>query len=91
MRTDLNLLSGYKYSLITLSFFITYVLFQPPATVLCRKIGPRLFLPGICLFWGVLIIGFGFAQNWETLVGLRLALGILEAGYFPGELFRSYV
>ncbi|OAT12085.1 phthalate transporter [Blastomyces gilchristii SLH14081] len=47
MRKDLDLLQGYRYSLITLTFFITYVIFQPPMTVLCRKIGPRLFLPGI--------------------------------------------
>lgn len=87
MRVDLDLLTGYKYSLITLVFFLTYVLFQPPATVLCRKIGPRLFLPGICTLWGVLIIGFGFAQNWTTLVALRLILGILEAGYFPGCVY----
>ena len=87
MRTDLDLLTGYKYSLITLVFFLTYVLFQPPATVLCRKIEPKFFLPGICLLWGILIIGFGFAQSWTTLVALRLILGILEAGYFPGCVY----
>lgn len=31
-------------STVALVFFITYVLFQPPATVLCRKIGAALFL-----------------------------------------------
>jgi MFS family permease len=87
MRTDLDLLVGYKYSLITLCFFLTYVLFQPAATVLCRKIGPKNFLPGICLLWGALIIGFGFAENWQTLVALRLLLGVLEAGYFPGCVY----
>lgn len=87
MRTDLDLLEGYKYSLITLVFFLTYVVFQLPATFFCRKIGPKLFLPGICLLWGILIIGFGFAQNWTTLVALRLILGILEAGYFPGCVY----
>ncbi|KAK2734477.1 hypothetical protein FQN55_002647 [Onygenales sp. PD_40] len=87
MRKDLDLLEGYRYSLITLSFFITYVLFQPPMTVSCRKVGPRIFLPGICLLWGALIIGFGFAQNWTTMVALRLILGILEAGYFPGCVY----
>jgi MFS family permease len=87
MRTDLDLLVGYKYSLITLCFFLTYVIFQPAATVLCRKIGPKTFLPGICLLWGALIIGFGFANNWQTLVALRLLLGILEAGYFPGCVY----
>ncbi|OJD14158.1 hypothetical protein AJ78_05464 [Emergomyces pasteurianus Ep9510] len=87
MRQDLDLLQGYRYSLITLSFFITYVIFQPVMTVLCRKLGPRLFLPGICLLWGVLIIGFGFSNNWSTMVALRLLLGLLEAGYFPGTIY----
>lgn len=81
MRVDLELDVGYRYSLITLCFFITYVLFQPPMTVLCRKIGPRIFLPGICLAWGIVIIGFGFSKTWTTLVGLRFLLGLLEAGY----------
>lgn len=84
MRVDLDLLEGYRYSLITLSFFITYVIFQPPMTVLCRKVGPRLFLPGICLAWGIVIVCFGFSNNWTTMMGLRLLLGLLEAGYFPG-------
>lgn len=87
MRVDLDLLEGYRYSLITLTFFITYVIFQAPMTVICRKIGPRIFLPGICLLWGSVIIGFGFAKNWTTLVALRLVLGILEAGYFPGCVY----
>ncbi|KAG8630285.1 hypothetical protein KVT40_001904 [Elsinoe batatas] len=86
MRVDLNLIST-RYNLITLVFFITYTLFQPPMTVICRKIGPRIFLPGICLAWGIVIIGFGFSQNWSTLVGLRLVLGLLEAGFFPGCVY----
>lgn len=55
--------------------------------MICRYVGPRLFLPGICLAWGAIIIGFGFAKNWETLLGLRLVLGVLEAGYFPGCVY----
>jgi len=87
MLKDLKLTTGYKYSLITLVFFLTYTIFQPPATVLCRKIGPPRFLPGICLLWGIIIIGFGFAKNWTTLLVLRLLLGTLEAGYFPGCVY----
>ena len=49
-------------------------------TILCRKIGPPRFLPGICLIWGCVIIGFGFAKHWDVLVGLRLILGLMEAG-----------
>lgn len=56
-------------------------------TILCRKIGPPRFLPGICLIWGCVIIGFGFAKQWDVLVGLRLVLGIMEAGFFPGCVY----
>lgn len=87
MRVDLELTVGYRYSLVALTFFITYTLFQPPATIACRMVGPRFFLPGICLAWGVLIIGFGFSKTWQTLVVLRVVLGLLEAGYFPGCVY----
>ncbi|KAF2210373.1 hypothetical protein CERZMDRAFT_113301 [Cercospora zeae-maydis SCOH1-5] len=86
MSIDLQL-TGFRYSLISLVFFITYTIFQPPATLLTRKIGPRLFLSGICLAWGVVMIGFSFVQNWVVLVPLRLLLGLFEAGYFPGVVY----
>ena len=37
---------------VVLVFFPTYVVFQPPATVLSRKLGPRKFLACIALLWG---------------------------------------
>ncbi|KAH8807841.1 retrograde regulation protein 2 [Xylogone sp. PMI_703] len=83
MTVDLKLV-GSRYNIITLIFFIPYVLFQPPATVLLRKVGPRVFLSSIVVFWGACMIGFGFAPNWEVMVGLRIILGVLEAGFFPG-------
>lgn len=52
MFVDLDLI-GSRYSIIVLVFFITYVLLQPPATVVLRKIGPRMFLPTITLLWGL--------------------------------------
>lgn len=73
-----------RYSIITLVFFIPYVLFQPPATVIMRKLGPRIFLSAITLLWGGVMIGFGFVHAWTEMVGLRVILGILEAGFFPG-------
>lgn len=74
-----------RYNIIVLLFFITYVLLQPPATVILRKIGPRLFLPTITVLWGVTMICFGFVKNWTDMLGLRLVLGIFEAGFFPGK------
>lgn len=83
MGVDL-ILTGNRYSVMVLVFFITYVLLQPPATVVLRKLGPRLFLPTITLLWGITMIGFGFTTKWTDLIPLRLVLGIFEAGFFPG-------
>jgi sugar phosphate permease len=83
MGSDLALV-GSRYSIVVLVFFITYVILQPPATVILRKVGPRVFLPGITLAWGIVMIGFGFARDWVTLIPLRLLLGAIEAGFFPG-------
>lgn len=55
MVVDLKLI-GARYNIITLVFFITYVLCQPAATVLLRKIGPRIFLSVITICWGATMI-----------------------------------
>ncbi|KAF2766555.1 MFS general substrate transporter [Teratosphaeria nubilosa] len=83
MSVDLKLI-GNRYSLISLVFFISYILLQPPATVVLRKAGPRIFLPTITLLWGITMICFGFVTVWTTMLPLRVVLGIFEAGFFPG-------
>jgi MFS family permease len=84
MTVDLRLDISPRYSLISLVFFITYTLFQPPAVVVLRKINPRNFLSIITFSWGVIMIGCAFVNDWTALIGLRVILGVLEAGLFPG-------
>ncbi|GAB7349469.1 hypothetical protein MBLNU459_g0182t1 [Dothideomycetes sp. NU459] len=83
MGVDLVLIKA-RYSIIVLVFFLTYVLLQPPATVVLRKVGPRKFLPTITILWGATMICMGFVKTWTQLIPLRLVLGIFEAGFFPG-------
>jgi hypothetical protein len=46
------------YTIVSLVFFLPYAIFQPPATVLIREIGPRKFLTCIVVLWGaVMIVG----------------------------------
>lgn len=87
MSRDLELSVGLRYSIITLVFFPTYIVFELPSTVLIRWIGPRIHLSAITLTWGAMMIGFGFVKDWKTLAGLRVLLGILEAGFFPGCMY----
>ena len=44
------------YTIVSLVFFFPYALFQPPATVAIRKIGPRIFLTIIVFGWGIVTI-----------------------------------
>lgn len=85
VELKLNVLVGSvsRYSIVTLVFFITYIIFQPPSTVIIRKLGPRVHLSIIVTAWGGVMIGMGFAKTWESLAALRVVLGVLEAGFFP--------
>lgn len=68
-------------------FFIPYIIFQPPSTVLIRKIGPRIHLSAITLAWGAVMIGMGFVNDYASLAGLRTLLGVFEAGFFPSCVY----
>lgn len=67
-------------SLVSLIFFISYTAMQPPATLLTRKIGPRIFLSSITFLWGIVMLGMGFIESWTSLLALRFVIGIFEAG-----------
>ncbi|KAJ5379380.1 phthalate transporter [Penicillium cosmopolitanum] len=88
MQKDLNMNAANNgYSITSLVFFITYTIFQIPATAIIRKIGPRIFISTIVLLWGAVMIAFGFAPTWPVMAGLRVILGALEAGFYPGCIF----
>jgi MFS family permease len=74
-------------SIVSLIFFTTYIVFQPPSTVIVRKIGPRIHLAAITLLWGSLMIGMGFSRNFGDLAAMRVVLGVLEAGFFPSCVY----
>ena len=86
MSVELKLIDN-RYSIVSLLFFVTYVLFQPPSTVICRKIGPRIHMSVLTTLWGAVMIGMGFVKTWEQLAGLRVVLGVLEAGEFSLFLY----
>ncbi|KGO76716.1 Major facilitator superfamily domain, general substrate transporter [Penicillium italicum] len=87
LKKELQLDVGERYSIVVLMFFVPYVIFQPPMTVIIRKVGPTYFLGSIILCWAGIMIGMGFVQDWGALVGTRVLLGVLEAGYFPGCVY----
>lgn len=55
-------------SIIALVFFVTYIIVQPVANLLCRHFGPRNFLTAITITWGICIV----RRNLPALVPRRL-------------------
>lgn len=89
VELNLNVLLGTvsRYSVVTLVFFTTYIVFQPPSTIIIRYLGPRVHLSVIVTLWGAVMIGMGFVKDWQSLAALRVVLGILEAGFFPSCVY----
>jgi len=87
MNVELNLIVHLRYNIVTLVFFTTYVVFEFPSTIVIRYLGPQNHLSGITFAWGLIMIGMGFVKTWGALAALRVVLGILEAGFFPGSVY----
>ncbi|TDZ41271.1 putative transporter [Colletotrichum trifolii] len=83
LENDLNL-KGYDYNIILSVFYISYILFEIPATVACKWIGPGWFLPATSLAFGIVSIATAFCQTRAAICGVRFLLGIFEAGMLPG-------
>jgi hypothetical protein len=78
MDDDLGLSIGDRYSILTMIFFIPYIIFQFPANIVIRKLGPSVWLPSLVVLWGAVTVGLGFTTHWTQALGCRIILGVLE-------------
>ncbi|RSL51090.1 hypothetical protein BHE90_016348 [Fusarium euwallaceae] len=83
LTEDLKLV-GYDYNKILSVFYISYILFEIPATVTCKWMGPGWFLPLTSLLFGIVSIATAFVKTQAAICGVRFLLGIFEAGMLPG-------
>ena len=77
-------------------FFIAYFFFEVPSNLLLEKFGARRWIARIMFTWGLLAGAMAFIPNIaratglsaeSVFYGLRILLGIAEAGFFPGIIF----
>ncbi|KAH7088023.1 major facilitator superfamily domain-containing protein [Paraphoma chrysanthemicola] len=87
MNRELGFNIGDRYSIALLVFFITYFIFEIPSNVVLRKVGAANWLAFLCMSWGLVTFGAGFAKKWTDIVVCRLLLGLFEAGFFPGCVY----
>lgn len=77
-------------------FFIAYFFFEVPSNVLLERFGARRWIARIMFTWGIMAAAMAFIPDIarytgmsaaHVFYGLRVLLGIAEAGFFPGIIF----
>ncbi|KZT26010.1 MFS general substrate transporter [Neolentinus lepideus HHB14362 ss-1] len=80
-------LVGNEYNIALTMYFIPYCLFECPANLVLKKFRPSRWLPGITITWGIIMTLMGLVKTYQQLVGVRVCLGVAEAGLFPGVVY----
>ena len=68
-------------------FFVGYALFEVPSNLLLHRVGAKLWMCRIMVTWGIVSAAMAFAHTATTFYILRFALGVAEAGFFPGIVY----
>lgn len=82
MKDDLNLSSS-EAGFILGAFFWTYALCQIPAGMLVDRFGAKVVLGVAVIWWSAFTMATSLVRTGAGLLGLRLMLGVGEAGAFP--------
>lgn len=85
IRHDLGM-SESRMGWVMSSFFITYAVFQLPASWLDRVWGSRRSVPFFAAAWSLATACCGLATGTALLLGARLVMGAAEAGIFPAAI-----
>ncbi len=86
MNRDLGF-SPHVYGLASGIFFIGYCLFEVPSTLFLHKYGGRRWIARIMITWALIAAATVFVKGAASFYLVRLALGVAEAGFFPGVVY----
>ena len=76
---------------MTGAFFLGYFLFEVPSNLLLDRYGARRWISRIMISWGLVSAAMALACGTVSYLSLRVALGVAEAGFFPGMiLYLTY-
>ncbi|KAF4628945.1 hypothetical protein G7Y89_g9202 [Cudoniella acicularis] len=84
MQKDTGL-TGNKYSWVGSAFYFGYLVWCLPSGNILQKLPVAKTMCIVQLCWGLVLLGTGWAKNFETLIALRVLLGVLEAPIVPGN------
>ncbi|KAJ9640749.1 hypothetical protein H2204_003038 [Knufia peltigerae] len=85
LERDLNM-HGLQFNIVTLVFYIPYILFEIPANMIISRIKPRYWISGLTFGFGLTVTLCGLCTNFGGFLTARLFIGVFESGMFPGFL-----
>ena len=86
MNQDLKF-SATVYGLGAGLFFLSYAACEVPSNLLLYRFGARRWLARIMVTWGIVAMAMVFVRTPTQFYVGRFALGVAEAGFFPGVIF----
>ena len=85
MSADLGF-SDRAYGLGVGIFFLGYVLFEVPGSLIVERWSARKWLARIMISWGLATVFTGFVHTAGQFYAARFLLGVAEASFFPGVI-----
>ncbi|KAK0614691.1 MFS general substrate transporter [Immersiella caudata] len=82
MDKDLKM-TGFEYNIILSSFYISYITLEIPAVIVCKWIGPAIFIPLTSIGFGICSVCTAFVSTTPQACAVRFLLGAFEAGMMP--------
>jgi MFS family permease len=79
-------ISEQVYALGAGLFFLSYSTCGFPSNLILHRIGARRWLGFLLIAWGLVSTATMFVTGPASFYGLRLLLGVTEAGFFPGVI-----
>lgn len=84
-------ISEQAYALGAGLFFLSYSTCGFPSNLILHRIGARRWISSLLIAWGIVSAATIFVSGPASFYGLRLLLGVTEAGFFPGIiLYLTY-
>lgn len=80
-------ITGNQFSLILVLFYIPYGTLNIPLTLISRRFNPANVIPLLMLSWGTISAASSAVTNFGGILGARICLGVVEAGFFSSAIF----
>ncbi|KAB8230982.1 major facilitator superfamily domain-containing protein [Aspergillus alliaceus] len=76
-----------RFNIVLMIFLVACSVFEAPSNLAMKVSSSPVWLAFLVTSFGSLCAGIGGAKNVPTLMALRLLLGAVEAGVYPGMIF----